>query len=168
MSKLMNSTIYHLAQLNVSRIVAPLTDPVMADFVAQLDTINAIADRTPGFVWRLQTEAGNATDIQAFDDPHLLVNLSVWESVEALQTFVYRGGHGQAMRDRRRWFEKSDLPSVVLWWVAAGQIPTLPEAQARLNHLRQYGATPKAFTFAKPFAPLAAETPYNPYAHSPG
>lgn len=142
---------HHLAQLNIAHMLAPLSDPLMADFVAQLDQMNAIADSSPGFVWRLQDAAGDATAIRAYDDPLILVNLSVWESVEALSAYVYRSQHGAAMRDRRRWFHKSAQPTFALWWVPAGHLPTLAEAKERLTHLCQHGVTPYAFSFAKPF-----------------
>lgn len=148
---------FHLAQLNIARMLAPLSDPLMADFVAQLHNMNVIADASPGFVWRLQDDEGDATNIRAFDDDRILVNLSVWESVEALSDYVYRSQHGGVMRDRRRWFERSDQPTFVLWWVPAGQMPTLAQAEDRLEHLRRQGATEYAFSFAKPFSPPAQE-----------
>ncbi len=124
-----------------------MDDPTMAGFVARLDEINALADRSPGFVWRLQTEAGDATAIRAFPDPLLLVNLSVWESVEALREFTYRSAHAGVMRRRAEWFERMDEPHLVLWWVPAGDLPTLDEAKARLDRLRSEGPSPEAFTF---------------------
>lgn len=142
---------YHLAQVNIARMRAPLNDPLMVDFVAQLQTINAIADASSGFVWRLESEGGDATSIRAFEDERILVNLSVWESIEALSNYVYRSQHGAAMHARRRWFEKSSQPTLALWWVVAGHIPTLEEAKERLDHLRQQGSTTYAFSFAKPF-----------------
>jgi hypothetical protein len=144
----------HLAQINIAKMLAPITDPVMADFVAQLSTINAIADTSSGFVWRLKSEDnGNATNIRAFDDEFLLVNLSVWESFESLFNYVYRSQHLQVMGDRRRWFERSNEPTLALWWVVAGHIPTLEEAKERLEHLRQQGSTSYAFSFARSFPP---------------
>ncbi|MEW6498053.1 MAG: DUF3291 domain-containing protein [Cyanobacteriota bacterium] len=145
---------YHLAQINISRMLAPITDPLMADFVAQLQIINAIADASPGFVWRLQSEDnGNATSIRAYEDERILVNFSVWESIEALSHYVYSSQHGAVMRSRRRWFEKSDQPNLALWWIEAGHIPTIEEAKERLEHLRDCGSTSYAFSFAKPFSP---------------
>lgn len=142
---------YQLAQINIAMMRAALTDPIMADFVAQLHQINAVADASPGFVWRLQTEAGDATSVRAYEDERILVNLSIWESLEALRDYVYRSQHGVAMRDRRRWFEKSDQPTVALWWIKAGEIPTVEEARIRLEHLREHGSTPDAFSFNQPF-----------------
>jgi hypothetical protein len=147
----MKTVQYHLAQTNIARMRAPLSDPVMADFVAQLEAINALADASPGFVWRLQTDAGDATNIRAYEDEQIIVNLSVWESIEALSNYVYRSQHTVAMSDRRRWFEKSEEPSLVLWWIPTGHIPTVDEAKARLEHLRRHGSTPEAFSFRKPF-----------------
>ena len=142
---------YHLAQVNVARMRAPLDHVLMTDFVAQLDRINGLADATPGFVWRLQTTEGNATAIRAYDDPLILFNLSVWESLEALQGFVYRSEHVGVMQDRQRWFERFDGPYYALWWVPAGHIPTVEEAKARLEHLRRHGESATAFSFLRRF-----------------
>jgi hypothetical protein len=143
---------HHLAQLNVGRIVGPLEGPEMADFVAGLDEINALADQSPGFVWRLQTEDGNATSVRPYEDDRMLVNLSVWESAEALADFVYRTDHVRFLRRRREWFEPPVEAIVVLWWVPVGTTPTPAEAVARLDRLRAHGPTPHAFTFRHRFA----------------
>jgi heme-degrading monooxygenase HmoA len=147
---------HHLAQVNIATMRAPLSDPIMAEFVARLDQINQAADRSPGFVWRLQTDAGNATEVQAYDDERILFNLSVWESLEALFAYVYRSQHGDAMRQRRDWFEPSDQATMALWWLPAGELPTVTEAKARLEHLRQFGSTSQAFLFHQPFPVPAA------------
>jgi hypothetical protein len=144
---------HHLAQLNVARFKAPIDDPVMAGFVEALDPINAIADAAPGFVWRLQTEEGNATSIHAFEDDLMLVNMSVWESVEALADFVYRSGHLEVMRRRRQWATRMVEAHMCLWWLPAGTLPTVEEAIDRLDHLREHGPTPRAFSFKKSFSP---------------
>jgi hypothetical protein len=144
---------HHLAQLNIARFKLPLDDPAMAGFVAALDPLNAVADGAPGFVWRLQTEEGNATSIRAFDDDLMLVNMSVWESVEALAGYVYGSDHVAVMRRRRDWAHRMTEVYLVLWWIPAGSIPTVDEAKERLEHLRVHGATPIAFTFKKRFAP---------------
>jgi hypothetical protein len=144
---------FHLAQLNVARFRLPMDDPAMAGFVEQLDPINALADAAPGFVWRLQTEEGNATAIHAYEDDLMLVNMSVWESVEALAEFVYRSGHVGVMRRRREWAERMAEAYMCLWWVPAGETPTVEEAQGRLEHLREHGPTPRSFTFKKRFPP---------------
>ena len=101
----------------MARAQATLTDPRLAEFVAQLDEINALADRSPGFVWRLQTDAGNATDIKVSDDPRLIVNMSVWESLDALTAYVYKSGHLRVLSRRKEWFERLDTPSIALWWI---------------------------------------------------
>src|ERR1700676_1697276 len=132
---------YHLAQINIARLIAPLDDPRIADFVAQLAPVNALADAAPGFVWRLQSESGNATDVPFTDDTFEIVNMSVWESVEALRAFTYASGHMQVFRDRARWFEKMDWPHYCLWWVPAGHVPTVNEGRERLTHYQQHGAT---------------------------
>src|SRR5262245_59756804 len=129
---------YHLAQINVARMLAPLDDPLMADFVAQFATINAIAEGMPGFVWRLQSEVGNATDIRAYEVPLILVNMSVWASVEALYHFTYQSEHTGVYRRRTQWFERLE-PSYVLWWVPAGHLPSVSEGKERLEQLCQLG-----------------------------
>jgi len=142
---------FHLAQVNIGRIRAPLDDPIMEGFRSQLDPINALADRSSGFVWRLQTEDGNAMAIRPFDDDRMAINMSVWESLEALQQFVYRSAHIGLLRDRREWFEPIEGPILVLWWIPAGHIPTVVEAQERLQLLKEGGPSPAAFTFRAPF-----------------
>jgi hypothetical protein len=149
---------FYLAQINIGRMRAPLDDPVMADFVAQLEPINAVADVQPGFVWRLQDEAGDATAIRVFEDDRILINLSVWESLEALRAYVYHSAHLGVLRDRKRWFEPPDGAHMVLWWIPAGHIPTPEEGRQRLEQLRRDGPTAAAFTFTKSFlAPLYAK-----------
>ena len=142
---------HHLAQVNVGRLRAPIDAPETADFVSQLDPINALADGTPGFVWRLQDESGNATSILTTPDPMFIINLSVWESLEALSKFVYRSEHKDVLRRRREWFEKPVEAIVVLWWVPAGHVPSTDEALERLDHLREHGPTGEAFTFRETF-----------------
>jgi hypothetical protein len=144
---------WHLAQLNVGVLRAPIDGPELAGFVELLDPINAIADRTPGFVWRLQTEDGNATAIRPFEDDRIAVNLSVWVSLEALGEFVYASRHLDVLRRRREWFERMTEPYLVLWWVPTGTIPTVEEAKRRLELLRERGPSAEAFTFREPFPP---------------
>jgi uncharacterized protein DUF3291 len=143
---------HHLAQVNIGRFRAPLENSLMEGFRTQLDPINALADRTPGFVWRLQTEDGNATAIRPYaGDDLMAINMSVWESLEALQQFVYKSGHVATLRGRRQWFEEIEGPILALWWVKVGHIPTVSEAQERLRYLKAHGPTPHAFTFRTPF-----------------
>ena len=149
---------YHLAQCNIGRVRAPLDEPLMAGFVAGLEPINRIADSTPGFVWRLETEDGDATAIRPFDDDMLLINMSVWESIDALAEFVYRSAHRDVMRQRNQWFEKMADAYMVLWWVPAGTIPTVNDAKDRLDLLRRDGPTADAFTFRTPFPSPAANS----------
>jgi len=141
---------WHLAQLNIARPIAPLESPVLAEFVAQLDAINALADASPGFVWRLAGASGNATDVANEVDPSLIVNMSVWETPEALFDYVYRTAHVKVMARRREWFERMET-FMVLWWVPAGHQPTVEEAMARLELLRERGPSSDAFTFKKRF-----------------
>lgn len=142
---------YQLAQLNVARMTAPLTDPVMADFVANLEPINALAERSPGFVWRFQTDGGDATAVRPYGDDRIIINFSVWEDAASLREFVYRGDHAGIMKRRREWFERLDDMYLVLWWVPAGHRPSVQEAVARLEHLKQHGPSQEAFTFREPF-----------------
>ena len=146
---------HHLAQINVSRLLAPLDSPLLADFVANLAPVNALADQSPGFVWRLQSEGGNATDIQLFDDRLIIVNMSVWENYDALKAFAFRSAHAPVMRRRREWFAQFPTAYMALWWIAAGQLPTLTDARDRLEHLDRYGPTAFAFTFRQAFDPPA-------------
>jgi hypothetical protein len=141
----------HLAQINIGRLVAPVDDPRVAEFMAGLDPINKLADESPGFVWRLQSSSGNATDVPYNDDPTLLVNMSVWESLEALKAYVYKSQHVGFLRDRKRWFQKMDQPHYCLWWVPEGHIPTVAEGRERMEHYQQHGATPHAFWFSEWF-----------------
>jgi hypothetical protein len=144
---------WHLAQVNIGRLRAPVDDPLIADFVAGLDRINALADVATGFVWRLQTEDGNATAIRPVRDDELLaINMSVWESVETLADYVYRSDHVAFMRRRREWFERFGTSYLALWWIPAGTIPTVAEAMARIAQLDRDGPTPAAFTFKHRFA----------------
>jgi hypothetical protein len=142
---------YQLAQINIGRLIAPIDDPRIAEFVAQLEPINALADQAPGFVWRLQSASGNATDIAYNDDPSIMLNMSVWESLEALRDYAYKSEHMKVLRDRAKWFEKMDKPYYCLWWVLAGHIPTVAEGRERLEHYQKHGATPFSFWFSQPF-----------------
>jgi hypothetical protein len=143
---------HHIAQLNIAQAKAPLDDPLLADFVAQLDAVNALAEASPGFVWRLKSDSGNATDIRAYDDPMMIVNMSVWESIDTLFDFAYRTSHTKVMNRRKEWFEPLAGPHMVLWWVPAGTVPTVEEAKRRLDHLTARGPTATAFTFKARFA----------------
>jgi hypothetical protein len=141
---------HHLAQVNVARPLAPLDTPLLADFMAALEPVNARADVAPGFVWRLQTEDGDATALRIGDD-RTMVNMSVWTSLEALRAFVYDDpGHRAVMRRRREWFERLDLV-LALWWVPAGHVPSIAEAEERLLLLDARGPSPDAFTFGRHF-----------------
>lgn len=144
---------WHLAELNVGRTVAPLDDPVMRDFVDQLDEINRLGDASPGFVWRLQGEGGTSSELQTSDDPLYLVNLTVWESVEALHAYTYRSDHKRVFKRRYEWFERRDVAETCLWWVPAGTIPTIEEAERRLRLLNELGPTSESFTFKQAFPP---------------
>ena len=141
---------HHIAQLNVGRTVAPLDTPQLADFMAWLDAINAIADASRASFWRLQGDSGNNTDLKVGDDPLFIVNMSVWELIEALHGFTYRSDHKAVFARRYEWFERADGPNMVLWWVPAGSIPTVDDALARLNRLAELGPTPPRRSRSRP------------------
>jgi hypothetical protein len=147
----MSPRTHDLAQVNIARLREPLDSPLLADFVAQLDGINALADGSPGFVWRLQGGAGDATGVRGFGDDQLLVNMSTWESLDALADYVYRSAHAAVMRERKKWFSAMKDAHQALWWVPAGHRPTVPEAEERVARVREHGPTPLAFTFKQPF-----------------
>ncbi|MEO8370686.1 MAG: DUF3291 domain-containing protein [Candidatus Solibacter sp.] len=148
---------FHLAQINIGRLVAPIDDLRLAGFVAQLDPVNALADVAPGFVWRLKTAEGNATTMAYSDDPLVIVNMSVWESLAALRDYTYASHHMTVFRERAQWFEKMERPSYCLWWVPAGHVPTVAEGRERLEHYQANGATAYSFRFSQSF-PAPMET----------
>jgi len=144
---------YDLAQMNIGIIKGSMDSPVMADFAANLERINALAESSPGFVWRLQTEEGDATAIRPFENENMLVNMSVWRDVESLNKYVYSSAHVEIMRRRREWFERMGEAFLVLWWVRKGHRPSVAEGIARLEVLRRSGPTAEAFTFRQAFPP---------------
>lgn len=147
---------WHLAQINIGRLNYPVDDPRSAEFMDNLDPINQLAETSLGFVWRLQDESGNATDIRAFEDETILPNLTVWESVEALKAYVFKTDHATFLRRRREWFEPmDDLPVLTMWWVPAGHVPTLAEAKERIDYLAEHGPSSYAFSFHPTFEPPA-------------
>ena len=141
---------YHLAQLNIAKAKEQLESPLMADFVANLDRINALAEQSPGFVWRLKDESGDATAIRPFGED-FIVNMSVWTDVASLTSYAFKTAHVEIMRRRNEWFERMAEAYAVLWWVPKGHRPSTDEAKARLDHLRKFGASPHAFTFKEAF-----------------
>lgn len=145
--------VYHLAQANVARMRASIDNPMMAEFVASLDPINALADTSPGFVWRYETPEGDTTEAEVFEDELILFNMSVWESVEALEAFAYRSNHIDAVRRRAEWFERPEKSPLVLWWIESGHVPTVHEARQRFDRLWNNGSSVDAFTFRKRFPP---------------
>ncbi|MBB1489426.1 DUF3291 domain-containing protein [Oceanospirillum sediminis] len=142
---------YQLAQINIARAVAGLESEQMAGFVARLDEINALADQAPGFVWRLQSEAGDATSFRVFDDPLILANMSVWQDIGSLKDYVYKSLHVELIRDRDAWFKKMTKAHQALWWIPKGHIPSLEEGKEKLEYLAQHGPGPSVFTFARAF-----------------
>lgn len=145
---------WHLAQCNIAVAKGPTDSPVMAEFMEALDAINAAADAAPGFVWRLQDDSGNLTDVRVFDEESILINISTWESIDSFRAYVYGDLHGPFVKRRREWFTKPiDLPVLVMWWVPEGSEPSALEGKARLERLAAHGPSPDAFTFARRFDP---------------
>ena len=149
----MGDPAFHLAQVNVARMREPLEHASMQGFVDGLEPINALADGSPGFVWRLQTDEGDATALRVFDDEMMIVNMSVWASIEALRAFVFRSAHADYLRARSAWFERLAEAPTALWWIAAGTTPTVDEAKVRLELLRDRGSTAEAFSLRDPLPP---------------
>jgi hypothetical protein len=145
------SAAYELAQVNIARLKFPLDSPELKDFVDSLDPVNADADAAEGFVWRLQSDGGDATDIPVFGDSWLIINMSVWRDIDTLKTYIYAGRHRGMLARRREWFERVEEAMATLWWVPAGHRPTVAEAESRLLHLRTNGPTPYAFTLRTTF-----------------
>lgn len=141
---------YHLAQLNIAVLKAPLDSPILADFVANLDRINALAESSEGFIWRLKSEDNNATSFRPLDE-NTIVNMSVWRDIESLNAYVYKSAHTEIMRRRKEWFERMAEAFMVLWWIPQGHTPEIDEALKKLELLRQHGPGPEAFTFRSPF-----------------
>lgn len=148
---------WHLAQLNIAKMIGKnINDPVMVEFVAQLDTINALAEQSKGFVWRLKSDEGNATSYNPFGDDRIIINYSIWENAIDLREYVYKSAHTVVMKDRKNWFENFGQPYYVLWNIQAGYIPTIEEAIERLTHLQQNGPTAYAFDFKNIVEPANA------------
>ena len=145
---------FHLAQINIAKAKQELDSPVMSGFVARLDEINALAERTPGFVWRLKTEEGDATALRVFNDPLLIINMSVWQDIETLKAFVYQTAHIEVLRSRASWFDKMDESHLALWWVEAGHEPSLEEAKQKLVLIQRLGPTADAFNFSRTFGSI--------------
>lgn len=148
---------HYLAQINIAKAKAEMSTETMSDFVSRLEEINSLADSSPGFIWRLQSDEGDSTAIRVFADPLLLVNMSVWEDLESLKHYVYKSAHVELIRDRDAWFNKTATAHQALWWVPRGHIPAVAEGKLRLQHLNAQGPTEYAFTFAKPFPLLGSE-----------
>lgn len=148
---------YELAQVNIARLKFPLDSPELKDFVDGLDPVNAVADAADGFIWRLQSETGNATDVSVFGDEWLILNMSVWRDTNALTAFMYQGQHRELLGRRYEWFERVQEVMSTQWWVERGHRPTVQEAEDRLLHVREHGPTPRAFTLRTSFPPPTAE-----------
>lgn len=147
---------YHLAQVNIARMLAPIESPVMAGFVNNLDRINALAEGSDGFVWRLADDGNNATSIKIFEDNYLIINMSVWTSMEALFNFTYNSAHMEIFRRKKEWFSKMKEMHMACWYMKEGEIPSTEDAKMRLAHLNKYGETPYSFTFKSKFSAVDA------------
>ena len=141
----------HLAHANVARMRGPIEDSVMAGFVERLEPLNSLADESPGFVWRYQTDEGDATEIRVFDDELILFNMSVWESIEALENYVYWSNHIEALQKKAEWFERAGRATLALWWIEAGHLPSVEEAKERFDLLWRDGPSAAVFTFKDRF-----------------
>lgn len=142
---------YHIAQINIALARSEMTDEIMSGFVDRLDEINSLADISPGFIWRLQSDEGDATAIRVFDDPLLLINMSVWADIESLKNYVYRSAHVGLIQDRDAWFKKMVISHQALWWVPKGRVPTVEEGKGKLDLLERQGPSALSFTFSKPY-----------------
>lgn len=142
---------YHIAQGNIGKLIAPIDDPKIADFKNNLDLINQLAEDSKGFVWRLRDDSNNATEIRLFDDPDMLVNLSVWETIDDLYQYTYYSHHTDFFRRRSEWFHKMDTSPVVMWWIKAGTLPLATDLPKKFAYLNEHGPTPLAFTFKQRF-----------------
>ena len=151
----MNHAAFHLAQVNIAYMRAPQDDPLLADFVARLDEINALAEQSPGFVWRYISDSRDP-DAREYDDTLVLFNMSVWQDIDSLHAFTYRTAHAQLFAARKKWFDNAmarmQSRSMALWWVAAGTVPTVDEAKERLARLTAAGPTAFAFTFKQRYS----------------
>lgn len=145
--------VYHIAEINIARMLEPLDSPIMAEFANNLDQINALAESSPGFVWRLVGEGNDATSLRPFEDDMIIVNMSVWESVDQLKNYAYKSNHTDFLRKRKQWFHLMKDAYFCMWWVKAGHTPTVREAKEHLDHLRTHGETATAFTFKTLFPP---------------
>ena len=148
---------HHLAQYNVGRLLVPLDHQTIADFVDGLEPMNRLAEDSPGFVWRYQTEEGDATALRPFDDDQIIINFSVWTDPEALKAYTYQSEHAEYLRRRREWFEAHVESHFVMWWISADHSPTVAEANDCLLHMREHGPTERAFTFRTRFDPPASD-----------
>ncbi|MFI5802231.1 DUF3291 domain-containing protein [Streptomyces sp. NPDC051561] len=161
---MISTSAYALAQVNIARLKYPLTSPELKDFVDGLDPVNAVADASDGFIWRLQTDDGDATELRVFGDEWLIINMSVWRNVDALKAFMYAGRHRELLKRRYEWFERMQEAMAALWWVPAGHRPTVGEAEERLTTLRELGPTDAVFTLNSLFPAPGTTTPAPPAA----
>lgn len=147
------NTQYHLAQINIGKVKGEMDTEIMHGFASRLDEINALAESSPGFIWRLQDDGGDATSIRVYDDPLLLVNMSVWEDIESLKNFVYKSLHTELLQNRNEWFNKMSDVYQCLWWVPQGYTPSIEEGQGKIKTIQEIGPSEQAFTFSKPYPP---------------
>ena len=162
----MSSQPWHLAVVNIAKPSHDLDSPEIAEFMDNLERINELGDNSPGAIWRYQDDSGAATDTRVFDDPTILINYTIWDSVESVKDYVYSGEHLDFFKRRSLWFAPlTDMPALVMWWVPAGSVPELAEARTKIEHLRDNGPTADAFTFAKRFDPPTTKLQTGPNHH---
>ncbi len=143
---------YQIAEINVARMKGVhINDPIMKEFVDNLDHVNGIAEKSEGFIWRLKDENNDATSFNPYNDEQIIINVSVWETIEALETFVYKTFHTDFLKRRKEWFNSYGKVATALWWIPQGEFPTVEEAVAKLDYLQKNGATPVVFNFRNKF-----------------
>ena len=150
-------TAYQLAEINIARMKGVnILDPIMQEFVDNLDHINALAESSEGFIWRLKDDSNNATQLNPYNDEQVIVNISVWKDVQSLSDFVYKTMHTDFLKRRSEWFQKFGQAYFAMWWIEPNDYPTVAEATDRLQHLQDHGPSPYAFNFRKKY--VASET----------
>ena len=145
---------YQLAQINIGRIKgAGIDDPIMKEFVDNLDAINRLAETSAGFIWRLKSDDNNATSFNPYNDEQVIINISVWENIESLENYVFKTLHADFLRRRKEWFQKFGKVTTAMWWIREGEFPSVEEAVDKLARLQQEGPTSSIFDFKSKFPP---------------
>ncbi len=143
---------YHIAEINIAKMKGVnINDPIMKEFADNLDEVNRIAEKSEGFVWRLKDDNNNATNFNPYNDVQIIINVSVWTSIETLEQFMYRTFHSEFLRRRKEWFITYGTAHTAMWWVPQGHIPSLQEAVEKLDYLQQHGPSPLSFDLKNKF-----------------